>query len=98
MTKKTTRLQKSSKILTDVKAVQWCYVNTENEFVFMDNVFIIDKKVKEYKVYHKSFEYENYTNEAEMEEILVVIDNDNNLKFYNQNYDLIDSKLVKVEE
>jgi hypothetical protein len=33
-----------------------------------------------------------------MEDILAVIDKDNNLKFYNQNYDLIDSRLVVVAE
>lgn len=98
MAKKLTRLEKSTAILKIAKTTQWCYVDTENEFNFMDKVFIISQKVKEYKVYNKAGEVEDYTNEAYMEEILVVIDNEDKLLFFNQNYDLVESKLIKVKE
>jgi hypothetical protein len=94
--KKLTRLEKSTHILSKAKATQWCYVNTENEFYFMDTKLIIDNSVEEYKVHNKAGSVEDYTNEAYMEEILVVIDNTNTVTFYNQNYDLIDSVLIKA--
>jgi hypothetical protein len=96
--KKLTRLEKSTRILSEAKATQWCYVNTDNEFNFMGEVMVINESVEEYKVHNKAGVVENYTNEAYMEEILVVIDKENSLKFYNQNYDVIDSKLVVVKE
>lgn len=98
MKKKQTRLEKSTAILSEAKATAWCYVNTENEFKFLNATFTIDNSVEEYKVHNKAGEVEDYTNEAYMEEILVVIAKDNDLKFYNQNYDLIDSRLVVVKE
>ena len=74
MAKKLTRLEKSTAILKLAKATQWCYVNTENEFNFMDKTFVIDEKVEEYKVHNKAGEVEDYTNEAYMEEVLAVVD------------------------
>lgn len=96
--KKLTRLEKSTAILNIAKATQWCYVNTENEFNFMDKTFMINQKVEEYKVHNKAGEVEDYTNEAYMEEVLVVVDNEDKILFFNQNYDMIESKLVKVKE
>lgn len=96
--KKQTRLEKSTAILSEAKATQWCYVNTDNEFKFLNQTFVINESVEEYKVHNKAGSVEDYTNEAYMEEILVVIGNENNLKFYNQNYDLIDDRLVGVKE
>jgi hypothetical protein len=96
--KKQTRLQKSTAILQLATATQWCYVNTENEFEFMNQIFVIADSVEEYKVHNKAGTVEDYTNEAYMEEILVVVDNENKLLFFNQNYDLVDNKLVKVKE
>ncbi|MER2009359.1 MAG: hypothetical protein ABS939_18060 [Psychrobacillus sp.] len=95
--KKQTRLEKSTAILLEAKATQWCYVNTDNKFTFMNQVFTINEEVEDYKVYNKAGSVEDYTNEAYMEEILVVIDKENILKFYNQNYDLIDDRLVVAE-
>lgn len=92
--KKVTRLEKSTTILIEAKATQWCYVNIDNEFNFMNQIFIINNNVDEYKVHNKAWEVEDFTNEAYMEEILVIMDKNNNLKFYNQNYDLIDSRLI----
>lgn len=97
MAKNKTRLEKSTETLKDSIATQWCYVNTDNEFNFMSETFVIDENVEQYKVHNKAGTVENYTNESYMEEILVVIDKDRNLSFYDQNYDLIDSRLVVTE-
>lgn len=89
------RLKKSLSVLSSSKASQWCYVNIDNEFKFMGNTFIIADSVEEYKVYNKAFEVEDYTNEAYMEEILVVLCEDSSLEFYNQNFDPIkDGKVI----
>jgi hypothetical protein len=96
MTKKLTKLKKSTAIIARSKASQWCYVNTENEFTFMNKIFTISESVEDYKVHNKAGNVEDYTNEAYMEEILVTIDLEDNLKFYNQNYDAIENKLVNV--
>jgi hypothetical protein len=98
MAKKLTRLEKSTKILSNATSTQWCYVNTENEFKFMNQIFVIDNSVDEYKVHNKAGEVEDFTNEAYMEEILVVINKHSMLEFYNQNYDSVDTELVKVKE
>lgn len=98
MANKPTKLQKSTAILKNAKATQWCYVNIDNEFKFMNKTFVIDDSVKEYKVYNKAFEVEDYTNEAYMEEILVVVDNEDRLSFYDQNYEQIENRLVRVKE
>ena len=97
MTKrKLTRLQKSTQIVKTARATQWCYVNTLNEFTFLNQTFVISQEVKEYEVRNKSFETEDYTNEAYMEEILVVLDDSGDLKFYNQNYDLVENGFIAV--
>jgi hypothetical protein len=95
MTKKLTRLEKSTNILKNAVATQWCYVNTDNEFTFMDNAFVIDDSVEEYRVVNKAGEVEDFTNEAYMEEILAVLDDDGYVKFYNQNYDWIKKVTIK---
>jgi hypothetical protein len=94
---KPTRLQKSTAIANNSKITQWCYVNTENEFTFAGETFVIGENVEQYKVYNKSFDVEDYTNEAYMEEILVVIDMENRLSFYDQNYEMIHDGLIKVK-
>jgi hypothetical protein len=98
MAKKLTRLEKSTKILSNATFTQWCYVNTENEFKFMNQLFMIDDSVEEYKVHNKAGKVEDFTNEAYMEEVLVAINKHGMLEFYNQNYDSIDTELVKVKE
>lgn len=98
MTKKLTRLQKSTAIIRNALATQWCYVNTDNEFKFLDRTFIIDSEVDEYKVHNKAGTVENFTNESYMDEVLAVIDSMNTLRFYNQNYDELEGKLVTVKE
>lgn len=97
MSRKLTKLEKSQNILSNAKASQWCYVNTENEFLFMGNIFIIDDSVEDYKVYNKAGEVDDFTNEAYMEEVLAVLDNNGNIKFYNQNYDLIEDINLKIK-
>jgi len=97
MSEKLTRLGKSTNILQDSKASQWCYVNTDNEFVFMNQVFIIDESVEDYKVYNKAGEVEDFTNEAYMEEILAVLGSNGYMRFYNQNYDLVEDVCLLVK-
>lgn len=97
MTRQLTKLEKSTAILSDSDASQWCYVNTENEFVFMGKTFVIDESVEEYKVHNKAGEVENFTNEAYMEEILTVLKKDGTIRFYNQNYDYIDNSKVTAK-
>lgn len=97
MAKKLTRLQRSTEILKEAVESKWCYVNTDNEFTYGGVLLSIDESVEEYKVYNKAGTVEDYTNESYMEEVLVVTDKNYEVKFYNQNYDLIDSRLVKAK-
>lgn len=98
MAKKLTRLEKSTAILKESKATQWCYVNTDNEFTFMGETFVIHDSVEEYKVHNKAGTVEDYTNEAYMEDILVAIDYNNSVYFYNQNYDMLEAGTISVKE
>lgn len=96
MSKKLTRLEKSTAILANSKSSQWRYVNTENEFTYMNLKFVISEDVEEYKVYNKAGTIKDYTNEAYMEQILVVVGKDNRLKFYNQNYEYIEPQHIRI--
>lgn len=91
-------LEKGLQVLSTAKASQWCYVNVDNEFNFMDSIFVIDNSVEEYKVHNRAGAVDDFTNEAYMEEILVVLDGDGSLKFYNQTFDLIDNDKVITKE
>lgn len=97
MTKKKTRLEKSTAILENTKATQWCYVNIDNEFEFMNRIFVIDEAIDEYKVYNKAGTTYDYTNDAHMDCILVIMDSEDRLTFYNQNYDPVEGKSVTVK-
>lgn len=68
---------------------KWCIVDIHNNFEFNNRLFIIDEDVEVYKVYNKAGEVEDYTNEAKMEQILAILTNDGNFKFYDQNCDLV---------
>lgn len=92
------RIIKAISLLSDSNAHQWCYVNVDNEFNFMDNVFIIDESVEEYTVHNKVGNVEDFTNEAYMEVVLVVMHDDNTLKFYNQNFDKIEDSKIRVKD
>lgn len=98
MAKNLTRIQKSTAILDNSKVTEWKYIDINNEFSFMGKVFKLDESVDDYKVYNKAGTVDDYTNESYMEEILISIGLDNKLRFYNQNYEEIDSELVKVNE
>lgn len=98
MTKKLTRLEKSTVILKNACATMWCYVNTENEFTFVNQTFVISEEVGDYKVYQKAGTVDDYTNEAYMDSVLVAINSLNSLSFYNQNYDEIENSLVQVKK
>ena len=97
MKNKPKKLKKSTEILSNAKATQWCYVNTENEFKFMDNTFVIDDNVEDYKVRNKYGVVEDYTNEAYMELILAVLRKDGYVQFYNQNYDVVEDVCLLVK-
>jgi TRAP-type uncharacterized transport system substrate-binding protein len=98
MPKKITRLEKSTRIFESAIISKWCYVNIDNEFLFMDKTFVISEKVEDYKVHNKAGTLEDYTNEAYMETVLAVIDKENKLSFYSQNYERLEDKLIKVKE
>jgi len=93
-----TFLTRCNKIRENSKILEWCYVNTDNEFEFMNRTFAIDESVEQYKVYNKAGEADDYTNEAMMDKILVVVDNDIKLRFYDQDLNEIDGSLVYVLE
>ncbi len=91
------RVKKGLSVTSNSKASQWCYVNVDNEFEFMGKIFVIDDSVEEYKVHNKAKDVYDFTNESYMEEILVVLYNDNTIKFYNQNFDEIKNDKVLVK-
>lgn len=95
MNNKQTRLNRVTELVHKSKYSSWCLVNTENEFNFMGNTYKIDESVEEYKVYKKAGEVEDYTNEAYMEQVLVV-DDGMVRHYYNQECNLIDSKLISM--
>lgn len=85
-------------ILSESIVCKWCYVNTDNEFTFMGEVFLIDKDVEDYKVHKKAGEIEDYTNESSMEEVLVALDGNYNLRFFNQSYKEIDKEKINIRK
>lgn len=97
MNRKLTRLEKSTLIVENALATKWCYVNTENEFNFINQKFVIDQSVEQYKVHNKSGTVEDFTNEAYMEQILVVVNTDG-IAYYDQNYDLVENNKIQVRE
>lgn len=62
----------------------------------MNLKLVISDSVEEYKVYNKAGTVEEYTNEAYMEQVLVVVSKTGDLKFYNQNYDYIEPQYVNI--
>ncbi|MFS0905784.1 hypothetical protein AB3N02_22310 [Priestia aryabhattai] len=98
MTKKQTRLRKSTEILSNAIETKWCHVDIDNKFEFLGLSFVIDESVEEYKVHNKAFAVEDYTNESYMDEILAVVNSDTTLSFYNQNYDEVEDVYATVGE
>jgi len=96
--KKPTKLDVITLLLSDSKHSVWQRVNIHNEFKFMQDTYEIDESVKEYKVFNKAGEIEDYTNEAYMETILIVVDTEDTITFYDENYDLVESKFVKRDK
>lgn len=91
------RLKKNTDITANSKLNQWCRVNTDNEFNFMGGMFVIDSSVEQYKVHNKAGEVENFTNEAYMEEVLVVVSKNNSVSFYDQDYEYIEDGKIKLK-
>ncbi|UUV46681.1 hypothetical protein [Bacillus phage vB_BanS-Thrax4] len=96
MGKKLTRLERSTAIISNSIKSEWRYVNTDNEFTFMNLKLVISESVDEYKVYNKAGTVDEYTNEAYMEQVLVVVAKTGDLKFYNQNYDYIEPQFINI--
>lgn len=96
MSKKMTRLEKSTAIISNSIKSEWRNVDINNEFTFMNLKLVISESVEEYKVYNKAGTMEDYTNEAYMEQVLVVVTESGDLKFYNQNYDFIEPQYVNI--
>lgn len=96
--KKHTRFEKGTAIKEMTNSSKWCCVNTENEFIFMGQTFVIPENNENYKVINKASEIEDYTNEAYMEEILVVVDNNHSIWFYDQNFDFVENVVVRIKK
>lgn len=96
--KKQTRYERQKQALDNVKLAKWCYVNTENEFVFMNHKFVIPATVEAYEVKNKAYEVEDYTNEASMEQILVTTHKDGGVFFYDEDYNLVKDVLIRMGE
>src|SRR5690606_345797 len=79
------RMSKVYKATLDAIGCVWCRVNINNEFTFAGKTFVIDPSVEQYKVYKKAGEVDDFTNEAFMEEILVVVtDFEKKMVFFDQ--------------
>ena len=71
-----------------MKIIQERPVNISNEFSYKEDKFRLSPTLKQYEV--KNFpvlsdgKYNNWTNEAEMDSV-IVIDNDGDMKFLDQN-------------
>ena len=91
-------LEKKNNTLSSAKAYQECYVNPDNEFRFMDNLFIIDKSVSEYAVNNKAGFTKDFTNESYMDKVFVVLNDGHRLIFYNQNFEKIPKEKISVRK
>jgi hypothetical protein len=79
-------------------AKTWCVVNIDNEFTFMDKVFKINESLSKYKVFRKSTETKDFTNESLMDKIFVVVNDKYQLEFYDEDLEQINSELIHVLE
>lgn len=81
---------------------EWCAVDTENTFRIKNQVFVIDSSVIQYAVknipYYNGSSWNQWTNEAEMDRILYVVDDASTVTFYDENIDKIDSALIKKKK
>lgn len=76
-------------------------VNTENVFEVLGNKFKIDDSVKEYRVtnparYDESGELNDFSNESFMEIIHVILEQNDVMRFYNQNEKEINPWLIEL--
>lgn len=96
-TKNEAKELRKSKIKEGSKFLEWHYVDADNEFDSLGLTFTISDDVKEYRVHNKYGQVEEYTNESLMDEILVVINSNYIIKFYNQDYELINKDLITLK-
>lgn len=76
-------------------------VNTENVFEVLGNKFKIDDSVKEYRVtnpakYDEAGELNDFSNESFMEIIHVILEQNDVMRFYNQNEKEINPWLIEL--
>lgn len=76
----------------------WYYVNADNEFLLLDNIFKIDDDVDDYKVHYKYNDLYEFKNKSSMDIILVIIDSNYRIRFFNQNYEEIDKNFINIKE
>ena len=89
---------RKEEVLSESSIVEWRCVNADNEFIFDGFLFVVDESVEEYRIYNKYDKVEDYTNESIMDEILISLNLSNEFKFYNQNYEEIDSNLITLKK
>jgi hypothetical protein len=76
-----------------VNLVAWCAVNTENEFSIDGRTFMISQDVAQYAVTNKAVcvdsKWNDWTNDAQMDKILVIALFDGRFEFYDENIEEI---------
>lgn len=100
MARKKSKTNMIEELLQSAKNSQWCIVDIDNKFQFESNKFEINENVKQYLVLNKpskneNGEYNNWTNEASMSQILV-IDNGEEMRFFDENLIEISSDNIKI--
>lgn len=85
----------------NVYLVEWCLVNTDNEFTFDMYDCKIDQSVKQYTVINKAIKvdgkWNDGTNDAQMDKILVIASTGGHFEFYDENIDRIDQIYKKIK-
>lgn len=88
--KKLSQNEKIDQLISKSKFHAWCVVDTENEFAFNGYEFRIHNTVKQYAVKDKGI-----SNEAEMDSILC-IDDEDSIRFFDQNLKELNESVVDL--
>lgn len=82
-----------------VNLVEWCLVDTENQFQFDKTSFKIDESVEQYAVHNKAVKvgskWNDWTNDAQMDKILVIALSDGGFEFYDEKVEEINPYYIK---
>lgn len=99
MAKRKTKTSSIEDQLANAIASGWCVVDTDNKFTFNSDDYLIDVNVKQYRVMNKASKVDgqlkSFTNDSLMSSILV-IDNGDELKFFDENFKEVSSNLVRL--